>query len=449
MCLVILALLLALTFGQALDSVERSASKIEAFQAWLSDNGASFDHLEFVRAKGRGISAVAAGDLGRGYTLLYLPNKLIITKDVIEASEVANFFGDESLTDVAALWLLEQLHTPASFWKPYIDILPKKLPHTLMWTEEELEELQATEVRSLSKRRSETVHTKYRALFLAENQKKPLPESLQWMNGVTEDDFKWALATVWMRAFSSDERLGDDVVLLPVEDMFVHMGPEEVEPHIRVRLGESGVEFLTNTDVSKGSLIEKFVGESRRMSNSQLLFQYGFLFDRNPNDHVLVHSPFHTQLPRASIMRQILQAAKCDLEEFQVYTGADYEDVLCVARVTTMTEEELTDAAEVSKATGRRPISEASERRAITALKVLATRRLSFFSTTLELDQSLIDADNSGLKALAPNTRRAVLIRRSEKQIWSTLLQSIASYELKLPSLFTQTTTKALLKDEL
>ena len=64
LCLVILALLLALTFGQALDSVERSASKIEAFQAWLSDNGASFDHLEFVRAKGRGISAVAAGDLG-------------------------------------------------------------------------------------------------------------------------------------------------------------------------------------------------------------------------------------------------------------------------------------------------------------------------------------------------------------------------------------------------
>lgn len=44
----------------------------------------------------------------------------MITKNVIEASESAKYFEDESLTDITALWLLEQVHTPSSFWKPYV-----------------------------------------------------------------------------------------------------------------------------------------------------------------------------------------------------------------------------------------------------------------------------------------------------------------------------------------
>jgi len=52
--------------------------------------------------------------------LAFIPKELIITKDTIEASEVAKHFVDESLAEVAALWLLEQLRSPTSFWKPYI-----------------------------------------------------------------------------------------------------------------------------------------------------------------------------------------------------------------------------------------------------------------------------------------------------------------------------------------
>lgn len=49
---------------EELDAVEKSSSKTDAFIEWLTANGAKMDHLEFVRMKGRGITAVAASDLG-------------------------------------------------------------------------------------------------------------------------------------------------------------------------------------------------------------------------------------------------------------------------------------------------------------------------------------------------------------------------------------------------
>ena len=50
-----------------LDAVERASSKTDAFLAWLGENGAKMDYLDFVRMKGRGITAVASSDLGVRY----------------------------------------------------------------------------------------------------------------------------------------------------------------------------------------------------------------------------------------------------------------------------------------------------------------------------------------------------------------------------------------------
>lgn len=300
----------------------------------------------------------------------------------------------------------------------------------MTWSEEELEALQATQLRSLSTRRKEAVQTKYRALFLPENQKKPLPDSLSWVKQVTEEEFTWALGTVWTRAFTSDQKM--DVVLLPVEDMFGHMGPESVESNVRLRMLPNGVEFVSNTDVSQGSVIEKFVADSRSMTNAQLLFHYGFLYDHNPQDYIEVVSPYHPQLPLASVLRQILREAKCDLEVFKLHTGKDYADVLCAARIVTMTEEQLKSGPETQKAANRKALSAESERLAITALKVLATRHLSFYSTTLELDDHLIAAHQSGEKSLPTNELRAVLIRRDEKQKWTNLLRAMETLESTL-----------------
>lgn len=54
---------------EELDAVEKSSSKSDAFIEWLTANGAKMDYLEFVRMKGRGITAVASSDLGVRCTL--------------------------------------------------------------------------------------------------------------------------------------------------------------------------------------------------------------------------------------------------------------------------------------------------------------------------------------------------------------------------------------------
>jgi len=258
----------------------------------------------------------------------------------------------------------------------------------------------------------------------------------------------WAVGVFLSRAFTSDPAVGSDVVIIPVEDMFAHLDPVAVESHVRVRIGSNGVEFVSNTDIPKGSLIERMVKASRGMSNAQLLFQYGFVFDYNPQDFVIVNSPFHPQLPKSSIMKQILQKARCDTEEFQVFQHASIDDILCVARVVSMSEDDLVDPEKVASASGRRAVSEAVERRALSATKGLAAKHLSFFSTTLELDNSILEADKKGIKPLTPNERRAITIRRTEKAIWSDILRQASLLEANIkPDI--PSTRSSQLKDEL
>lgn len=291
------------------------------------------------------------------------------------------------------------------------DILPRKLTLTMFWDEEELKNLQPMPVYQWTQKRLETIKTKYRALFLAANRKEPLPEALDWMDKVTEAEWKWALGILWSRGLPTDPKYEANLVLVPIEEMFTIMNPTSVEPHVRTRMTPEGIEFVSNTDIPKGSVIEKLEPAARTMSTPQLSFQYGVVFETNKNDRIML--PSCAYRPSAKLTpkhKQLLKSARCDAKEFALKHGNDLRDFMCAARIAAMDETEIANSTLVSRAQGRRMVSPYVEHRASSCLVSIAGEvRDSFYPMDQQSAKQLIEDDKFGYKALPAARRRSLL----------------------------------------
>lgn len=293
-------------------------------------------------------------------------------------------------------------------------MLPKSLPLTIFWSEEDLETVRTLPVYEWTVKRLATITTKYRAFFLPENRRKPYPESLKWMDDVTEEEWKWALGIMWSRGMPGDSKYEGNLVLIPIEDMFTIMNPESVEPHVRVRMSFTGLEFISNTDIARGSVIEKFESAAFRMSNQQLAFQYGVVFETNKNDRLPVVSCAwydEKQTPGPKWV-QLLKTAKCDAKHFLMKNPTDLKDLFCAARIVSLKEGDLDNATLVARATGRRMVSPSNEMTATTCLgeRLYQIRMSMQHVGKVDTVKELLDDDKFGYRVLPANRRRALRI---------------------------------------
>lgn len=291
------------------------------------------------------------------------------------------------------------------------DILPKNLAMTMFWPEDELLNLKPLPVYEWTHTRLASIKTKYRALFLAANRKEPLPEALSWMSKVTEAEWKWALGILWSRGLPSDPKYEQNLVLVPIEEMFTIMSPSSVEPHVRARMTPDGIEFVSNTDITKGAVIEKLEPAARQMSTPQLSFQYGVVFETNKNDRLMLGSCAYVEEAKLTPKhKQLLKSARCDDKEFALKHGNDLKDFLCAARIAQMDQNEIQNSTLVSRAQGRRMISPHNEHRASTCLITVAGKvRDSFYPMNQDKAKKLIEDDKYGYKALPTDRRRTLL----------------------------------------
>ncbi|XP_073267086.1 fructose-bisphosphate aldolase-lysine N-methyltransferase, chloroplastic isoform X2 [Populus alba] len=194
-----------------------AAAAVQTFWQWLSDQ-------DVVSAKTparpglvpQGLGLVAQRDISRNEVVLEIPKKLWINPDVVAASEIGNVCGGVKPWVSVALFLIREKLKEDSTWRPYLDVLPESTNSTIFWSEEELAELQGTQLLSTTL----GVKSYLQREFLKVEEEILIPHKQLFPSPVTLDDFSWAFGILRSRSFS---RLrGQNLVLIPLADLVNH-----------------------------------------------------------------------------------------------------------------------------------------------------------------------------------------------------------------------------------
>lgn len=183
---------------------------------------------------------------------------------------------------ILPLKLIIESYDPQSFWKPYIDILPRNVPIPLNWTTEDVEMMKGSSTQSRIFRDLRTFVRAYVTIFNGidnispDPNAPPLPISPRQF---TWNSFKWAMSIILSRQNNytisvnpDDNTVKSGLCLIPGLDMFNHApGPELKAQH---DLSESKSEVYIDRDFQVGDEVTIVYGNR---SNDQLLMYSGFI----------------------------------------------------------------------------------------------------------------------------------------------------------------------------
>ncbi|CAI9275887.1 unnamed protein product [Lactuca saligna] len=232
---------------------------VQTFWKWLSDEKVVSSNTPAkpgIVAEGLGL--VAQRDIGRNEVVLEVPKKFWINPDTVSASEIGRVCdGLKPWISVALFLIKEKLREDDDYspWRNYINILPEYTDSTIFWSEEELSEIEGTQLLSTTLSVKEYVKNEF-------------------------------LQVQESRAFS---RLrGQNLVLIPIADLINH-SPSITKEDYAYEIKGAGL-FSRDQIFSLRSPIPVKAGQQvliqydLNKSNAELALDYGFIestVDRN------------------------------------------------------------------------------------------------------------------------------------------------------------------------
>ncbi|CAH9128985.1 unnamed protein product [Cuscuta epithymum] len=227
-----------------------------------------------------GLGLVATKDIGRNEVVLEVPRRFWITPETVADSEIGSVCSGMNPWVAVALFLLREKHRDDSKWKSYLDVLPDCTNSTVFWSEEELAELQGTQLLSTTIGVIEYVQTEFqRAEEVILRNKQLFPFT------ITLDDFVWAFGILRSRAFSHLQN--QNLILMPFADLINHSGrvtSEDPAYEVRRTAGFFSRDYLFSLRsplaVKKGEQV--FIQYDVNKSNADLALDYGFT-DSSPH----------------------------------------------------------------------------------------------------------------------------------------------------------------------
>lgn len=122
---------------------------IERFVEFAKENGAKFDGVSIQQFPQYELGLLATKDFQSGELFTTIPKKMLLTLDNLSetAAEVlAQLPVLDTMPNVklAFVLVIERLSGAASFWKPYIDLLPERYSTVMYFTATELNELKGS-----------------------------------------------------------------------------------------------------------------------------------------------------------------------------------------------------------------------------------------------------------------------------------------------------------------
>lgn len=127
----------------------RDTDSIERFTDWVRSNGAKFEGCSITEFPGYELGLKADIDIKKNSLIIAIPRSLMLTVEAANKSLLAPLIKRDqilkNMPNVAlAMFLLVEKFKGDSFWKPYIDILPKTYTTVLYFDVSDLEQLQGS-----------------------------------------------------------------------------------------------------------------------------------------------------------------------------------------------------------------------------------------------------------------------------------------------------------------
>jgi hypothetical protein len=376
---------------------------------WLQEGGAHVSHVR-VASLDRGERGLCAlDDLPPGETLMRIPSRHVLTLEEARSSSIgcvldAHAPADEEWVYLAAFLLQEKERGERSFWKPFLDSLPKSFPSLpFFFDERELSLLKGSIAPQLVRSLREGLKVQHGYLC------KHVPGFERF----TFDAFVWAHFAVVTRTFSSPRGGTAAACLVPLVDMIndgrpwdTHWGWSEDGKHF---------ELKTTSAVAKGQELRASYGEK---SNLHLLLQYGFVHEENAHDEVMLLLGLALEDPLAGEKQRLLElATPFELRPYTLSLTDDtqpLEEMFSFLRVVCADAGELATLAAAPDARTRAQsmLSAGNEQRLIDTFVALCEEQLASYETTLAEDERRLREEK-----LSQNARNCILVLRGEKRI--------------------------------
>ncbi|CAJ2650423.1 ribulose-15 bisphosphate carboxylase/oxygenase large subunit [Trifolium pratense] len=257
---------------------------VQTFWKWLQEEGVITAKTP-VKASvvPEGLGLVALKDISRNDVVLQVPKRLWINPDAVEASEIGKVCSELKPWLSVILFLIRERSRSDSIWKHYFGILPQETDSTIYWSEEELQELQGTQLLNTTLSVKEYVENECLKL----EKEIILPNKRLFPSPVTLDDFFWAFGMLRSRAFS---RLrNENLVIIPLADLINHSARVTTDDHASEVKGPAGLFswdylFSVRSPLSVKAGEQVYIQYDLNKSNAELALDYGFIepnADRN------------------------------------------------------------------------------------------------------------------------------------------------------------------------
>ncbi|TYZ62704.1 hypothetical protein PybrP1_008546 [[Pythium] brassicae (nom. inval.)] len=287
----------------------------QRFLDWLAANGAVFPKLQWPAssAGGRGRGVVARADITALEPMLQIPAALVISEQrcwqdpqlrvALEANRDV-FARDDP---VLALFLVrEQLKGDASFFAPYLAILP--FPESVQdWSDDELAALHDRRLVAAARRRQSEIDAAYDSVFAALDASHPgeFPRAQY-----TREKFVFAWKTIQARTFG---RRLPWTALVPFADCLNHANVATKYDFDVARNGMFRLFPSAATAYAAGAEVFNSYG---RRSNFHLLLDYGFALRDNEWDYVDIELPKHDAMAnKFPFLRRLQLDRRSSLED--------------------------------------------------------------------------------------------------------------------------------------
>ncbi|KAL3266845.1 hypothetical protein HHI36_010996 [Cryptolaemus montrouzieri] len=148
------------------DHVRNSCDKLASFSDWLKREGAIFEGCSIADFPGYDLGLKADIDIPFGSLFIAVPKKVMMTIETAKESILKNLIEKDQILKnmpnvTLAIYLLVEKFRENSFFKPYIDILPRSYCTVLYFSLAELEELRGSPTLDLALKQIKSISRQY------------------------------------------------------------------------------------------------------------------------------------------------------------------------------------------------------------------------------------------------------------------------------------------------
>lgn len=251
-------------------------TRVQTLWSWAQSQGIQSEAIQPSEVP-EGLGLVTQRPVKKGEELFNVPEAAWINITAVRNSSLGQVCEGLKTWVAIAVFLIQESSNSNSKWRSYLDSLPDTLNSPLFWSDEDLAELQGTQLLGSVVGYFEFLQNEYNKL--AEEVLEPNPNLFD-PEIFTFDAFKWAFGILRSRSFPP--LTGEDLALVPVADLVNHGGTSGDSSWVKKKTGQIWKKENTNVlavratgNFASGEQVLMQYGLSK--SNADLALDYGFV----------------------------------------------------------------------------------------------------------------------------------------------------------------------------